>query len=416
MSQGPLQPVRGTHDLLPGDCRRHRAVVEVTRAAAERYGYGEIATPIFEFTEVFSRPLGETTDVVTKEMYTFEDRNGDSLTLRPENTASVVRAVISHGLFNELPLRYHYAGPMFRYERPQKGRQRQFHQIGVELIGPPEPAGDVEVIALGADILADLGVGDKATLEINSLGDPASRAAHREALLAHLTPLVARLSKDSQTRLARNPLRILDSKDEVDRRILDHAPRLDAYLNDPSRAYFAEVRRGLDRLGITYTLNPRLVRGFDYYTHTAFEFVTSHLGAQGTVIGGGRYDGLVKQMGGPDTPATGWAGGIERLAMLLAEDPPHPRAIALVPIGPEAEARAQGLAHALRRAGLVIDLAFRGNLQRRLKRANKIGAAAALLLGDAELAKGIATLRDLATGAQSEVPLDRLEDHLRSLG
>ncbi|MSP81762.1 MAG: histidine--tRNA ligase [Alphaproteobacteria bacterium] len=408
MAQAKLQPVRGTHDLLPADCRRHRAVTDATRAVAERYGYGEIATPIFEFTEVFSRPLGETTDVVTKEMYTFVDRGGDSLTLRPENTASVVRAVISNGLFNELPLKYHYAGPMFRYERPQKGRQRQFHQIGVELIGPSEPEADVEVIAMGADVLADLGLADRVTLEINSLGDPASRAAHRAALVAYLTPQAERLSPDSRARLARNPLRILDTKDEGDRRMLDGAPRLDQFLNSESTAFFAAVRRGLDRLRIAHAVNPRLVRGFDYYTHTAFEFVTEHLGAQGTVIGGGRYDGLVAQLGGPDTAAIGWAGGIERLAMLLAVEPPAPRAIALVPIGDDAEARAQELAHGLRRAGFVIDLGYRGNVRRRMKRANKIGAKAALIIGDTELAKGIATLRDLTTGDQSEVPLDGL--------
>jgi histidyl-tRNA synthetase len=389
-------------------------VTERTREVAERYGYGEIATPIFEFTEVFSRPLGETTDVVTKEMYTFTDRAGDSLTLRPENTAPVVRAVVSGGLLYELPLKFHYAGPMFRYERPQKGRLRQFHQIGVELIGPSEPAADVEVIALGADVLEALGVADKIALEINSLGDPASRAAHREALVRYLTPLAEKLSEDSRNRLVRNPLRILDTKDEGDRRILEDAPRLADFLNDASRAFFAEVREGLARAGVAYTLNPRLVRGFDYYTHTAFEFVTSHLGAQGTVIGGGRYDGLVRQLGGPDTPATGWAGGVERLAMLLADPPPAPRAVALVPIGPEAEAKAQALARELRRAGIVVDLAYRGNVKRRLQRANKIGAIAAVLVGEDELAKGVATVRDLASGEQREVPLDRLAASLAS--
>jgi histidyl-tRNA synthetase len=414
-SSRKLQPVRGTHDLLPADVRRQRAVTDATRAVAERYGYGEIATPIFEFTDVFSRPLGETTDVVAKEMYTFADRNGDSLTLRPENTASVVRAVLSNGLLDQAPLKYHYAGPMFRYERPQKGRQRQFHQIGVELIGVAEPAADVEVIALAADILDDLNVLGATRLELNSLGDPASRAAHRDALVAHLTPLADRLSEDSRRRLERNPLRILDSKDEGDRKLLDGAPRLEDHLNQDSRRFFDAVRRGLDRLGIAYVLNTRLVRGFDYYTHTSIEFVTDQLGAQGTVIGGGRYDGLVEQMGGPATPGIGWAGGIERIAMLIAEPPAGPRPYAIVPIGATAEEKADRLAHDLRRRGFAVDLAYRGNVARRMKRANKVNAMAALILGDDELARGAIKVRLLDSGREIEVALDDVGARLADL-
>ncbi|MEX2648347.1 MAG: histidine--tRNA ligase [Alphaproteobacteria bacterium] len=409
-----LQPVRGTHDLFPEAARRHRAVTEACRTIAERYGFDEIITPIFEFTEVFARTLGETSDVVSKEMYTFEDRGGERLTLRPEFTAGIARAAIGGALLQHAPLRFHCAGPVFRYERPQKGRQRQFHQINVELIGVAESEADVEVIALASDVLDMLGVLGKTRLEINSLGDPASRAAYRDALVAFLAPLAERLSTDSRARLERNPLRILDSKDEGDRRLLEAAPRLRDHLNEESVAFFDRVRAGLDGLGIAYTVNPRLVRGLDYYTHTAFEFITEHLGAQGTVIGGGRYDGLIEQLGGPPTPAIGWAGGIERLAELIDRPPPSPRAIAIVPIGAAAEAACLGLAHRLRRAGLVVDLGYRGNPAKRLKRANRIGARAAVLIGGDELAGAIATVRDLDSGRQDKVPLERLEEHLRA--
>ncbi len=413
-ARAKLQPVRGTHDLLPEAARRHRAVAEACRAVAERYGFDEIATPIFEFTEVFARTLGETSDVVSKEMYSFEDRGGERVTLRPEFTAGIARAAIGGGLLQHLPLRFQCAGPVFRYERPQKGRQRQFHQINVELIGAGESEADVEVIALASDVLDALGVQGKTQLEVNSLGDPASRAAYRDALVAFLAPLAERLSTDSRARLERNPLRILDSKDEGDRRLLEAAPQLRGYLNEASVAFFDRVRAGLDRLGIAYTVNPRLVRGLDYYTHTAFEFITEHLGAQGTVIGGGRYDGLIEQLGGPPTPAIGWAGGIERLAELIDPPPPAPRAVTIVPIGAPAEDAALVLARRLRRAGLVVDLGYRGNPAKRLKRANRIGARAAVLIGDDELASAIATVRDLDSGRQDKVPLERLEEHLRA--
>jgi histidyl-tRNA synthetase len=304
-----IQAVRGTQDLLPEEQRRHRIVADTARRIAETYGFQEIATPIFEFTEVFSRPIGEATDIVSKEMYTFQDRSGDSLSLRPEGTAAVARAVLSNGLTQATPLKFFYAGPMFRHERPQKGRYRQFHQIGVELMGPAQPQADAEVIALGAHILNSLGVLGSCVLELNTLGDAASRNAYRAALVAYFTGYHDRLSEDSRDRLARNPLRILDSKDPGDKEIVAGAPGFDAYLNDESKAFFAAVRQRLDLLKIDYTLNPRLVRGLDYYSHTAFEFVTTALGSQGTVLGGGRYDGLMPMMGGPEMPAVGWAGG-----------------------------------------------------------------------------------------------------------
>jgi histidyl-tRNA synthetase len=411
-TRSSLQPVRGTHDLLPADAVRHRAVVESARDVALRYGYSEMATPIFEFSDVFRRSLGDTSDVVTKEMYTFTDKGGEEVTLRPEGTAGVARAVISNGLAQDLPLKFFYAGPMFRYERPQKGRLRQFHQIGIELIGVAQPLADIEVIACGAAILRELGVLDRAVLEINTLGDAESRRAYRDVLVDYLRQFWNELSEDSRLRLERNPLRVLDSKDEGDRRIIAEAPLYSDYLTTAAREFFAEVTAGLDALGIRYQLNPRLVRGLDYYGHTAFEITAEELGAQKTIMAGGRYDGLIAEMGGPPTPGIGWAGGIERIGTLIAEPPAPPRPIAVVPIGTAAEREGLILADRLRRSGLVIDLGYSGNLGKRLKRANKLNARAAIILGADELAKGAATLRDLDSGVQEEVPLAALEERL----
>ena len=410
-----LQPVRGTQDLLPEMARRHRLIIETARALAELYGFAEIQTPIFEFTEVFARPIGETSDIVAKEMYTFTDRGGEEITLRPEATAGIVRAVLSDGLVQSAPLKFFLSGPMFRYERPQKGRFRQFHQIDVELIGVAQPQADIEVIALGSRVLDALGIRRHTVLELNTLGDPDSRARYREALVAYFSRRASELSEDSHRRLERNPLRIFDSKEESDRRVSLEAPVFEDYLNTPSRDFFARVRDGLERLGIGYRLNPRLVRGLDYYTHTAFEFVTTELGAQGTVIGGGRYDGLVEMMGGPEMPGIGWAAGIERLAMLIAEPPAPKRPIALVPVGEAGEGAALQLSEELRGAGLPVDLGYSGNLGRRLRRANKIGARAAVLIGEDELARGVVALRDLDSGEQSEVPIGELRARLAAL-
>ena len=395
--------------------RRHRRVSDTARALAELYGFAEIATPIFEFTEVFARPIGEHTDIVSKEMYTFTDRGGEEVTLRPENTAGVVRAVLSNGLTQSTPLKFFYSGPMFRYERPQKGRFRQFHQIGVELLGVATPQADIEVIALGHRILKKLGIGEQVALELNTLGDPESRAAYRGALVGYFASREADLSDDSRRRLHANPLRILDSKDPGDIRINAEAPSFDAYLNDSSFEFFGRVRDGLAQLGIAFRVNPRLVRGLDYYTHTVFEFVTTDLGAQGTVLAGGRYDGLVKLMGGPSMPGVGWAAGIERLGMLIAEPAGLPRPVALVPIGEEAEKFALRLVEDLRDLGLAVDLGYSGNLQRRMRRADRIGARAAVLLGDDELARGAATLRDLDSGEQSEVSFGALPARLKAI-
>lgn len=407
-----LQTVRGTHDLLPDMAARHHRVIDIAREITSRYGYGRIETPIFEFTEVFQRTLGETSDVVTKEMYTFEDRGGERLTLRPEGTAGIARAYISNGLQQHNPCRFFYAGPMFRYERPQKGRQRQFHQIGVELLGVDRPLGDVETIAMGVHILEALGLKNHLTLEINSLGDPESRAAYRDALVAYFDGHRDRLSEDSRQRLDRNPLRILDSKDPGDRELIAEAPLMGDYLNEASREFYDQVRAGLEALDVPMKENPRLVRGLDYYSHTAFEVTTTRLGAQGTVLAGGRYDGLIAGMGGPPTAGIGWAAGIERLALLMDETLDLVRPVALVPLGTAAEARAMVLADQWRRAGLSVDMAYGGNLKKRLKQANKVNARQAVLLGDDELARGVATVRDLDSGEQTEVALTELEDRL----
>jgi len=407
-----LQPVRGTHDLLPDEARRARHVIETGRGIAERYGYEEAATPIFEFSEVFARTLGETSDIVTKEMYTFTDKGGEQITLRPEGTAGIARALISGGLSQHLPLKFFYAGPMFRYERPQKGRLRQFHQIGAELLGVGEPSGDVEVIALGATILEELGVLQHTALELNTLGNTESRAAYRALLVEYFSDHLDSLSAESIDRLERNPLRILDSKNEGDREIVAGAPEFDDSLDAASQEFFAAVCAGLDTLNIAWQRNSRLVRGLDYYCHTAFEFTTEALGAQGAVLAGGRYDGLVEQMGGPSTPGVGWASGIERLSMLIGEAPAKQRPISMIPMGDAAEAVGLRLTEDLRRAGYTVDMGYRGKMKQRMKRANNINASVAVILGDDELAQCSATLRDLDSGEQELVALDDLRDRL----
>jgi len=410
-----LQPVRGTRDILPAEMRRHRAVAQTARRVAAQYGYAEMATPVFEFTDVFKRTLGEHSDVVMKEMYTFPvSEEGDTVTLRPEGTAGFARAYITNGLQQNLPLKAFYTGPMFRHERPQKGRLRQFHQVGVELLGPGRPVADVEIIAMGQQLLTELGLGGSIALELNTLGDLESRKAYRAALVEYFEAHTDRLSEDSRHRLHRNPLRILDSKDEGDQAVVADAPAFGDYLNQHSRDFFGEVCEGLDALGIDYRLNPRLVRGLDYYCHTCFEFTTTALGAQGTVLAGGRYDDLIETMGGPATPGTGWAAGIERLAMLMDRDTTPTRPIAVVPAGAEAETSALRLTQDLRRQGFTVDMGYSGNMKKRLKRANNAGACAAVILGGDELAANIATVRDLDTGEQETVALDRVAAYLTS--
>ena len=408
-----LQPVRGTRDLIGEEFRRHHAVAEAARRISALYGFEEWATPVFEDTRVFSRGLGDSSDVVMKEMYSFTDRGGDSLTLRPEMTAGVCRALVSNGLTQtNLPRKVFYAGPMFRYERPQKGRYRQFHQIGIEVLGAAEPLADAEVIACGWDILVALGVSDGTVLEINTLGDAESRDAYRAALVAYFSAHRDALSHDSRVRLEKNPLRILDSKDEGDRAIVAGAPVIGDHLTPEAAGFYAAVKAHLHRFGVPFRENPRIVRGLDYYSHTAFEFVTDRLGAQGTVMAGGRYNGLVEEMGGPPTPSVGWAAGIERLAMLMTNAPAAPRPVAVIPVGDAAEGPALDMVQALRRAGVVAEIAYRGTLKRRMERANRIGARAAVILGDEEIAAGVAQLRDLDAGTQEKVPLAEVPGRL----
>jgi len=405
--------IRGTQDIFGDEQRRFARVLEAFEKVRRLYCFQRVDTPVFEATAVFARSLGETTDVVSKEMYTFEDRGGDSLTLRPEFTAGVARAYLTEGWQQYAPLKLATAGPVFRYERPQKGRFRQFHQIDAEVIGAAEPAADVELLVLADQLLRELGISDGVTLQLNTLGDAETREAWRAALVAHFEAHAGDLSEDGKMRLERNPLRILDSKDPKDRPIADAAPGIDAYLTNEAGAFFESVTKGLDAAGVAWTRNSRLVRGLDYYRHTAFEFVTDRLGAQGTVLAGGRYDGLIGSLGGPETPGVGWAAGVERLAMLLEEPAAERIGAVIIPMGEAAEARALGVLADLRRAGIAADMAYRGNMKRRMAKADAQGARFAVILGDNELAKGVASVKTLGAGTQAEVPLADLVQSLQ---
>jgi len=375
------RPIRGTQDMIGETADRFAHVVETFERVRKLYGFRRIELPVFEATAVFSRSLGETTDVVSKEMYSFEDRGGDSLTLRPEFTAGIARAYITEGWQQFAPLKVATHGPLFRYERPQKGRYRQFHQIDAEIIGAAEPLADAELLIFADQLLKELGIAEGVTLTLNTLGDAASREAWRAALVAHFDGHRAALSEDSLTRLEKNPMRILDSKDPRDQAVVADAPDIDAYLTDEASAFFQKVTDGLKAAGVAWQRNARLVRGLDYYRHTAFEFITDRLGAQGTVLGGGRYDGLIETLGGPATPAVGWAAGIERLAMLLDE---APAATLDVVIALEDDAMlGQALAGlaALRGAGLSADSVTSGSPRKRFDKAAKIPARALVSVG-----------------------------------
>jgi len=409
-----LQPVRGTHDILGDKSLRFRTIFEIFKGIAERYSHQEIDSPIFEFTETFKRTLGETSDVVNKEMYTFEDRGGEQVTLRPEYTAGIARAFMSNGLQQSTPCKFYSFGPIFRYERPQKGRMRQFHQMDVEIIGVPEAQADIEVLAIASDLLKELGIGQHITLELNSLGDPESRTGYRDALVRYFAGYKKKLSEDSLKRLEKNPMRILDSKDEGDRLLIADAPRIADYYNQETKDFFAQVIDGIEAIGIDYKINDRLVRGLDYYCHTAFEFTTDQLGAQGTVLAGGRYDGLMEMMGGPKTAGVGWAAGMERLAELISEEivkkPDRP--VIVTPVGAEAQVLAMKIAHDLRTAGVTVDMAYKGTVGKRMKRANKQDACLAVLIGEDEMARSVATVKDLDQGSQQEVPLCELSTYI----
>ena len=411
------KPVRGTQDMIGETAARFAHVAATFDRVRKLYGFGRIEVPMFEATAVFARSLGETTDVVSKEMYTFEDRGGDSLTLRPEFTAGIARAYLTEGWQQYAPLKVATHGALFRYERPQKGRFRQFHQLDAEVIGAAEPAADVELLCLADQLLRELGISEGVTLHLNTLGDHETREAWRAALVAHFEKHRGELSEDSMDRLARNPLRILDSKDPRDRPIADAAPAIDDFLSAEAGAFFEAVVRGLEAAGVRWTRNSRLVRGLDYYRHTAFEFITDRLGAQGTVVGGGRYDGLIETLGGPPTPAVGWAAGIERLAMLIDTPAREAIEIVLVPMGQAAETLAVGLLADIRRRGHAADMAYRGNMKKRMQKADAAGARLALILGEDEIARGEVAVRDLATGAQDSIAMagviDSVEARLR---
>ena len=411
-----IQPARGTRDIYGTELSAFLFVEDTARALAKRYGFGEIQTPVFEATELFARGVGETSDIVSKEMYTFTDRGGESFTLRPEGTAGVVRAFISEGMEQNAPVKLFYAGPMFRYERPQKGRYRQLHQVGVEVLGAAVPQTDVEVLCLAWDVLSALGLKDHVRLELNTLGDTESRAEYRKALVSYFEQYKDKLSEDSLNRLEKNPLRILDSKDEGDKKLVENAPSMLDYLNEDSRAFFESVKAGLTAMGIPFVVNPRLVRGLDYYRHTVFEFITESLGAQGTVLAGGRYDGLVEELGGAKTPGIGFGAGIDRLSLLLREvgkQPAEPRPIAVIPVGEDTLLPIMRAAHALRQDGFIVDMAYSGNMGKRMKKANKINACAAVIMGSDEYAKGVVTVRDLDSGDQSEVALADLSTFMQ---
>lgn len=413
MSQ--MQPVRGTHDLYGGTAKRFRHVIDRANALSKRYGFSEIKTPVFEFSHVFSRTLGDTSDIVSKEMYTFTDKGGDQISLRPEGTAGVVRSFISEGMAQNLPLKLFYEGPMFRYERPQKGRYRQFYQIGVEFLGTDNPDSDVELISLAHLLLKDLRINDKATLEINSIGDTASRAFYRDALIDYYKKNEGHLSEDSKKRLHANPLRILDSKDKSDMELNKTAPLLKNYLNEISLAKFNFVKNALIDLSIPFKENPYLVRGLDYYCHLVFEFRTNELGSQDAILSGGRYDGLSEIMGGPPTAAVGWAAGIERLCLLMLEDPKQTRPVTIIPLGEAAEKASRLLAHSLRAKGLTIDMSYSGNMSNRMKKAVKQNAIAAIIMGDIELQKNEVTLKLLDTGIQQTVKQSELAARIQEL-
>ncbi len=411
-----LQPVRGTHDLFGDDKRLHDRITECARTVAGSYGYEPVATPVLEFADVFQRTLGDASDIVTKEMYTFESGSGETITLRPEGTAPVARALVSGGRLQALPVRIFYEGPMFRRERPQKGRMRQFHQVGIELVGEGDPLGDVEVMVAGHRLLVALGLEDAVSLRVHTLGGGDARDRYREALREYLSGREKELSEDSCRRLARNPLRILDSKNPDDQAVVRDAPRLLDFLDGDSRGFFDSVLAGLDASGIPHEVDPLLVRGLDYYCHTTFEFVTDRLGAQGAVIAGGRYDGLTEFMGGAAVPGVGWAAGVERLALLSDGAPPQARLVCIIPVNEETKTATFALAEKLRDGGVGCELAIAGGLRRGLKRADRLGARAAVLLGADEMKEGRALVRDMDSGEQTSVPLGEIADFLASSG
>ncbi|WEK55394.1 MAG: histidine--tRNA ligase [Candidatus Cohnella colombiensis] len=414
-----IQKPKGTQDILPGSSELWQFIEGTARSLCRRYRFNEIRTPIFETTELFQRGVGETTDIVEKEMYTFEDRGKRSMTLRPEGTAGTVRSYVENKMYSEPELtKLYYIGPMFRYERAQAGRYRQFHQFGVEAIGSTEPALDAEVIALGYSFYQEVGI-KGVTVDLNSVGTPAVRAAFREKLLAFLKPMAADLCADCQSRMERNPLRVLDCK--VDQDKFDGAPSILDSLDEECESHFAQVRKYLDEMNIPYQINPRLVRGLDYYTHTAFEYKAKGIGAIDTIGGGGRYNGLVEQIGGNDQPGVGLGIGLERTLLLLEDQQAKPALdegidVYLVALGERAEQATPGLLQQLRLSGIVAERDYLGRKTKaQFKAADRQGARYAAILGDDELEQGVISLKQLATGEQQTVPINQLIQAIQTL-
>ena len=398
------RPIRGTQDIFGPEAEAFAFVVETFERVRKLYRFRRIEMPVFERTEVFARSLGETTDVVSKEMYSFEDRGGESLTLRPEFTAGICRAFLTDGWQQHVPLKVATHGPVFRYERPQKGRYRQFHQLDAEIIGATEPQADVELLAFADQLLKELGIAAGVTLQLNTLGDAATREAWRAALVEHFASYRAELSEDSQERLEKNPLRILDSKDPRDKAFVGDAPKIDQFLSSEASDFFSGVTEGLDAAGVPWTRNEALVRGLDYYRHTAFEFVTDRLGAQGTVLAGGRYDGLMESLGGTETPAVGWAAGIERLAMLVGERPNSIDdwlgSVFVIPTNKDALPAALMVLGRLRSEGTPSEMAHWGNFKKQMQKANSSGATHVVFVDQQRWSVGHLEIKNLATGDQ----------------
>ena len=420
-----IKAIRGMNDILPAQTPLWQFFEAQVKSVFDQYGYQEIRMPIAEKTDLFCRSIGEATDVVEKEMYTFADRNGDNMTLRPEGTASCVRAAQEHGLTYNQVQRLWYHGPMFRYERPQKGRQRQFHQFGAEVYGLDGPDVDAELIIMTARLWRQLGLQDAVTLQLNTLGSSAARAAYRTDLVAFLQVNMASLDADSQRRVSTNPLRVLDSKDTNTQALLDGAPDFYGYLDDESRVHFQRLRELLDAAGISYEVNPRLVRGLDYYCKTVFEWVTDKLGAQGTVCGGGRYDGMIEQLGGKPTPAVGWAMGVERMILLLQEMQQEPAGLGqqadvyLAHMGEAATVRTMQLAEQLRTEISGLRLLWHcggGSLKNQMKKADRCGAKLVLIMGEDELAQGQIQIKPLqGQGEQQSISLDQVSAYVAEL-
>jgi histidyl-tRNA synthetase len=409
-----IQSIKGVKDILPSDMPVWQYLEATARRLFEDFGFSEIRVPIFEYTELFARSIGTSTDIVEKEMYTFEDRDGRKITLRPEGTAGVVRAFIEHKLYADNQLtKLYYLGPMFRHERPQKGRYRQFYQIGVEALGLDHPHVDIEVLAMLHALFARLGISGL-SLQINSLGDSECRGAYRDALKQYLSAKLPTLCADCRRRYDTNPLRILDCKVDAEK-FIDSPVMLD-YLCGPCKAHFETVGQGLGKLGIPYEINTRLVRGLDYYTRTTFELVMGHMGAQNTVAAGGRYDGLVKDIGGPATPGIGFALGVERAISLMDTRKvvfPRP-ALFIAALGPDAVALALPIVHHLKRSGIPVETDYTGaSLKSQMKKADKSGAAHTLIIGEQEIQNGIAILRNMQSKEQTEISLVHIEEELK---